>query len=221
MKITCIISAQNNCFCQSLQLLFITFECVYFDGFLFILFFPPVLNYKYSRIWRQCTTWCFPRPFQSGVTTAVRGALKKCQLAIKVPQTSIMSSSYESPGAAQDWAIMSTVKNGCGRPQHSLFPLIIAQCWCWSHCLCMVESRQLQVYMVKITTAPITLFGEDVHQIPLCAYCMAELLPQGIGTWAICAVLRPLGYSLPALQELATYFLFMSENHVRVTLRRI
>lgn len=94
--------------------------------FIYSFFFLAVYQ-KYGPIWRQCTTWCVSWPFQSEVTTAVGGALKKCQLAIKVPQTSIMSPSYESPGTAQNWAIMSTVKNGCWGPQHSLFPLIIAQ----------------------------------------------------------------------------------------------
>lgn len=86
-----------------------------------------MVDQKYGPIWRECTTWCISWPFQSGVTTAVGGALKKCQLAIKVPQTSIMSSSYESLGTAQNWAIMSTVKYGCRGAQHSPFPLIIAQ----------------------------------------------------------------------------------------------
>lgn len=90
-------------------------------------FFFLVVDQKYGSIWRQCTTWCVSWPLQSGVTTAVGGALKKCQLAIKVPQTSIMSSSYESLGTAQNWAIMSTVKNGCRGAQHSPSPLIIAQ----------------------------------------------------------------------------------------------
>lgn len=113
-----------NCFCQSLELLYHFWVCLFWWLFIYPCCMCVVVNHKYSPIWRQCTTWCFPRPFQSGVTTAVRGVLKKCQLAIKVPQTSIMSSSYESPGAAQNGAIMSTVKNGCGRPQHSLFPSI-------------------------------------------------------------------------------------------------
>lgn len=104
---------------------------------------------KYGPIWRQPTTWCISWPFQSGVTAAVGGALKKCQLAIKVPQTSIMSLFYESPGAAQNWAIMSTVKNGCRGPQHSLFPLIIAQHQHWSHYPCMVEHRPLMGVYVK------------------------------------------------------------------------
>lgn len=100
---------KENCFCQSFLLLFITSECVYFDSFLFTLFFFPVVYQKYGPIWRQWITLCFPWPFQSGVTTAAGGALKKCQLAIKVSQTSIMSSSYESLGTAQNGAIMSIV----------------------------------------------------------------------------------------------------------------
>lgn len=126
MKMASVIFAHREWLLPITQLLFITFKCVYFDGFVFILFFL-VVDQKYDPIWRQCTTWCFSWPFQSGVTTAVGGTLKKCQLAIKVPQTSIMSSSYESLGAAQNWAIMYTVKNGCWGPQHSVFPLIITQ----------------------------------------------------------------------------------------------
>ena len=110
-------SSKENCFCQSFQLLFITSKGVCFDSFLFTLsLFFPVVYQKYGPIWRQCITWCFPWPFQSGVTTAIRGALKKCQLAIKVSQTSIMSSFYESLGAAQNGAIMSIVKNGFWGP---------------------------------------------------------------------------------------------------------
>lgn len=126
VEIASIIFIQRELLCPSLQYLFITIECAYFDSFYLFLFFL-VVDQKYGPIWRQCTTWCVSWPFQSGVTTAVRGALKKCQLAIKVPQTSIMSSSYESLGTAQNWAIMSTVKNGCRGAQHSPFPLIIAQ----------------------------------------------------------------------------------------------
>lgn len=132
MKIASIIFTQKRLLCQSLQCLFITFEYAYFDSF-YLFFFFLVVYQKYGPIWRQRTTWCVSWPFQSGVTTAVGGALKKCQLAIKVPQTSIMSLSYESPGTAQNWAIMSTVKNGCRGPQHFLFPLIIAQPQHWSH----------------------------------------------------------------------------------------
>ena len=161
MKITCIIFAQRKLLLPITSAPLYHF-CVFLFWWPFIYSFFPVVNHKYGPIWRQCTTWCFPWPFQSGVTTAVRGALKKCQLAIKVPQTSIMSSFYESLGAAQNWAIMSTVKNVCGRPQHSLFSLIIAPCWCWSNCMCMVEHRQLQVSKLKITTASITFMGEEV-----------------------------------------------------------
>lgn len=60
-----------------------------------------------------------------------------------------MSLPYESLGAAQNWAIMSTVKNGCRGPQHSPFPLIIAQYQHWSHSPCMVEHRPLMAVCVK------------------------------------------------------------------------
>lgn len=157
-------------FCQSLQLLFIAFEYVYFDGFLFILFFPSVVHQKHGPIWRQYPTWCFPQPFQSVGTIGVGGALKKCQLAIKVPQTSIMSSSYESLGAAQNWAIMSTVKNGCWGPRHSLFPLIIAWCWCWSHCMCVAEPRQAQGMSVKMSyTSHLTDGADEWPWVPPCS----------------------------------------------------
>lgn len=148
----------DNWICQSLRLLLITFISVYFDGFLFILFFGSK-----SQIWFHLETvhnlmLSMTLPIRSNYSC--QGSTeKKCQLAIKVPQTSIMSSSYDSLGAAQNWAIMSTVKNGCGRPQPSLFPLIIAQHRHWNHCMCMLEPSQLQVCMLKITPAPNTFMG--------------------------------------------------------------
>lgn len=149
--------------------------CLFWRLFIYSFFFSPVARQKYGPIWRQCTTWCFPPPFQSGVTIAVGGALKKCQLAIKVPQTSIMSSSYESLGAAQNWAIMSTVKNGCWGPQHSLFPLIIAWRGCWRHCMCPVEPRQPKGVSAKKSDSSHHNHGaEEWPRVPPCSSRVAS-----------------------------------------------
>lgn len=100
-----------------------------------------------------------------------RGSTEKCQLAIKVPQTSIMSSSYKSLGAAQNWTIISTVKNSCWGPPHSLFPLIIAWCWCWSHGMYTVEPWQLQGIYIKNNYSFHPIYGEETwHWVPLCLY---------------------------------------------------
>lgn len=82
VEIAAIIFTQRQPLCQSLQYLLITIECAYFDSF-YLFFFFLVVDQKYGPIWRQCTTWCVSWPFQSGVTTAVGGALKKMSISYK------------------------------------------------------------------------------------------------------------------------------------------
>lgn len=55
VEIASIIFIQRELLCPSLQYLFITIECAYFDSFYLFLFFL-VVDQKYGPIWRQCTT---------------------------------------------------------------------------------------------------------------------------------------------------------------------